>query len=413
MKIPLSLQIAIRFSRGRQGSIISLMSIISIIGISLGVAVLIIGLSAMNGFEREVKHRILAVVPHIEIESVHQPFTDWPTMLKSIEQGPGILAVAPYLKFTGLIERADKVKAVHVKGVDPMLEMRLSALPSYVQGDAWSQFQAGKQQIIVGKGVADTLHATFGDWLTVIIPNKDWKIKLSQPKRIRLQISGILTLNSQLDHSFAMMPLADAQIYLQRKGDVSGLAIKVSDVFKAHKLVLNTEKFTNIHVKIRSWIDSYGYMYRDIQMIRTIIYLAMLLVIGVACFNIVSTLLMAVKAKSAAIGILRTMGAKNGLIRVIFIFYGLLAGLIGSVIGAIVGVLMALNLTTLVKKMETWLGYRLMSKDIYFIDFLPIELSLVDISSVLVTVLLLSLLASGYPAWRASHIDPARVLNSQ
>ncbi|CAK8738993.1 Lipoprotein-releasing system transmembrane protein LolE [Sodalis praecaptivus] len=170
---------------------------------------------------------------------------------------------------------------------------------------------------------------------------------------------------------------------------------------------------TNAYIKIRSWIGTYGYMYRDIQMIRAIMYLAMVLVIGVACFNIVSTLVMAVKDKSADIAILRTLGAKDGLTRAIFIWYGLLAGLTGSVIGAVVGVLMALNLTTLVKGLERLLGHRLLSGDIYFIDFLPTKLHWVDVTSVLATALLLSLLASWYPARRASRIDPARVLSGQ
>ncbi|MBT9433482.1 lipoprotein-releasing ABC transporter permease subunit LolE [Candidatus Sodalis endolongispinus] len=414
MKMSLSLQIALRFSRGRRrGGMVSLISVISTIGIALGVAVLIIGLSAMNGFERELNNRILAVVPHGEIEPVDPPFADWQGVLRRIIHVPGILAAAPYLNFTGLVERDDKLQAIQVKGVDPALEMRLSALPRYVQNNAWSRFQAGQQQIIVGKGVSDTLKVKSGDCLTIMIPNSDPQMKLLQPKRIRLQVSGILTLNGQLDHSFAMVPLADAQRYLQRGEDVGGIAIKVSDVFNANKLVRDAGEVTNAYVKIRSWIGTYGYMYRDIQMIRAIMYLAMVLVIGVACFNIVSTLVMAVKDKSADIAILRTLGAKDDLTRAIFIWYGLLAGLTGSVIGAAVGVLMALNLTTLVKGLERVLGHRLLSGDIYFIDFLPTELYWVDVTSVLATALLLSLLASWYPARRASRIDPALVLSGQ
>lgn len=414
MRILLSLQIALRFSQGwRRGGMISLISIISTIGIALGVAVLIIGLSAMNGFERELNNRILAVVPHGEIEPVNPPFTNWPTVLKRIEQVPGILAAAPYLNFTGLIEHNDKLQAIQVKGIDPELEMRLSVLPRYVQGMSWSHFQASQQYIIVGKGVADTLKVKYSDWLTVIIPNSDPRMKLLQPKRIRLQVSGILALNSQLDHSFAMVPLADAQNYLQQGEDVGGIAIKVNDVFNANKLVRDAGEVTNTYVKIRSWISTYGYMYRDIKMIRAIIYLAMVLVIGVACFNIISTLVMAVKDKSTDIAILHTLGVKDGLIRAIFIWYGLLVGLTGSVIGAVAGVLIALNLTTLIRRLERLLGHRLLSGDIYFIDFLPTELHWVNVTIVVTTALLLSLLASWYPAQRANRIGPARVLSSQ
>lgn len=414
MRMSLSLQIALRFIRGRRrGGMVSLISVISTTGIALGVAVLIIGLSAMNGFERELNNRILAVVPHGEIEPVNPPFAGWPAVLERIKQVPGILTAAPYLNFTGLMERDDKLQAIQVRGVDPALELQLSALPRYVRRDSWSHFQAGHQQIIVDKGVADTLKVKSGDWLTVMIPNSDPQMKLLQPKRIRLQVSGILALNGQLDHSVTIVPLADAQNYLQRGEDIGGIAIKVSDVFNANKLVRDAGEVTNTYVKIRSWIGTYGYMYRDIQMIRAIMYLAMVLVIGVACFNIVSTLVMAVKDKSADIAILRTIGAKDGLTRAIFIWYGLLASLTGSVIGAVVGVLMALNLTTLVKGLERLLGHRLLSGDIYFIDFLPTELHWVEVTSVLATALLLSLLASWYPARRASRIDPARVLSGQ
>ncbi|TCL03617.1 lipoprotein-releasing system permease protein [Sodalis ligni] len=412
--IPLSLTIALRFSRGRRrGGMVSLISIISTLGIALGVAVLIIGLSAMNGFERELNNRILAVVPHGEIEPVNPPFTDWPAILTRIEKVPGIAAAAPYVNFTGLIEREDKLKAVQVRGVDTAQEARLSALPQYVQGDAWRNFSAGKQQIIIGQGVAQALNVKQGDWLTIMIPNSDPQMKLLEPKRIRLQVEGILALSGQLDHSFAMVPLADAQQYLDMAQDVSGIAIKVNNPFIANKLVRDAGEVTRSYVYIRSWMGTYGYMYRDIQMIRAIMYLAMVLVIGVACFNIVSTLVMAVKDKSEDIAILRTLGAKDRLTRAIFIWYGLLAGLTGSVSGVVVGVLVALNLTGLVKGIESLLGHNLLSGDIYYIDFLPTELHWLDVASVLGTALLLSLVASWYPARRASRIDPARVLSGQ
>jgi len=412
--IPLALQIALRFSRGRRsGGMVSLISIISTVGIALGVAVLIIGLSAMNGFERELNHRILAVVPHGEIEPVNPPFTGWPAILARVEKVPGIVAAAPYLNFTGLVERGAKLKAIQVRGVNPQQESRLSALPAYVQNNAWRDFSAGKQQIIIGQGVAAALDVKQGDWLTIMIPNSDPEMKLLEPKRIRLQVSGILALNGQLDHSFAMVPLADAQQYLDRGQDISGIAIKMADPFAANKLVRDAGEVTQSYVYIRSWINTYGYMYRDIQMIRAIMYLAMVLVIGVACFNIVSTLVMAVKDKSTDIAILRTLGAKDRLTRAIFIWYGLLAGFTGSVSGVVVGVAAALNLTSLVKGIERLLGHNLLSGDIYPIDFLPTELHWLDVVIVLGTALLLSLLASWYPARRASRIDPARVLSGQ
>ncbi|AGO54812.1 lipoprotein-releasing ABC transporter permease subunit LolE [Serratia plymuthica] len=410
----LSFLTALRFSRGRKrGGMVSLISVISTIGIALGVAVLIVGLSAMNGFERELKNRILAVVPHGEIEPVKQPFKDWSSILQRVEKVPGILAAAPYINFTGLMENGAQLRAVGVKGVDPQQESQLSALPKYVQGDAWANFKSGEQQVILGKGVADALGVKQGSYVTVMIPNSDPQMKLLQPKRIRLHVTGILQLSGQLDHSLAMVPLADAQQYLDMGDSVTGIAIKVNDVFAANKLVRDAGEVTNSYVYIKSWIGTYGYMYRDIQMIRAIMYLAMVLVIGVACFNIVSTLVMAVKDKSGDIAVLRTLGAKDGFIRAIFIWYGLLAGLVGSVSGVVVGVIASLQLTNIIKGLEKLMGHSFLSGDIYFIDFLPSELHWLDVVIVLATALVLSLLASWYPARRASRIDPARVLSGQ
>ena len=411
---PLSLLIGLRFSRGRRrGGMVSLISVISTLGIALGVAVLILGLSAMNGFERELNNRILAVVPHGEIAPVNQPFDGWQDILPKIEQVPGVAAAAPYINFTGLLENGSKLQAVQVKGVDPQQEKRLSALPNYVLNNAWQRFRAGEQQVIIGQGVAKALNVVEGDWVTVMIPNSDPEMKLMQPKRIRLHVSGILQLSGQLDHGLALIPLADAQQYLDMGQSVTGIAIKASDVFSANKLVRDAGEVTNAYVSIRSWIGTYGYMYRDIQMVRTIMYLAMILVIGVACFNIVSTLVMAVKDKSSDIAVLRTLGASDGLIRAIFIWYGLLAGLLGSVIGAVVGVVATLQLTPIIQGIEALIGHKLLSGDIYFIDFLPSELHLMDVFIVLGTSLVLSLIASWYPARRASRIDPARVLSGQ
>jgi len=410
----LSFLLGLRFSRGRRrGGMVSLISVLSTVGIALGVAVLIVGLSAMNGFERELNNRILAVVPHGEIEAVNQPFTGWQALLPKVEQVNGIVAAAPYINFTGLIESGVKLQAVQVKGVDPQQETRLSALPAWVQNNAWQSFSAGKQQIILGQGVAKSLNVKQGDWLTIMIPNSDSQHKLLQPKRIRLQVSGILALSGMLDHSLALVPLADAQHYLGMGDSVTGIALKMNNPFAAQKLVRDAGEATHSYVYIRSWIGTYGYMYRDIQMIRAIMYLAMVLVIGVACFNIVSTLVMAVKDKRGDIAILRTLGARDGLIRAIFVWYGLMAGLVGSVSGVVVGVLVAFNLTSIIHGFEMLTGYHFLSGDIYFIDFLPSEVHWLDVVIVLVTSLILSLIASWYPARRASRIDPARVLSGQ
>ncbi|WP_340615998.1 lipoprotein-releasing ABC transporter permease subunit LolE [Xenorhabdus entomophaga] len=412
--LPLALLTALRFSRGRRRSgMVSLVSVISTLGIMLGVAVLIIGLSAMNGFERELKNRVLSVVPHGQIYAVEQPFQDWQPALERVRQTPGIVGASPYITLTGLMERGEKLHAVQLRGVDLETEAEVSSLPQFVRNEAWKTFRAGKHQVILGKGVANSLNVKQGDWLTVMLPNTDPSLKLLQPKRIRLQVAGIFQLGGMLDHNFALVPLSDAQQYLDYGNAITGIAIKADNVFAAEKRVLEAGKATEKYVYISTWLKDYGYMYNDIQMIRGIMYLAMVLVIGVACFNIISTLIMAVKDKSSDIAILRTLGAKDSHIRAIFLWYGLLAGMIGSIIGVVVGVFTSLNLTTIIKGLEKLLGHQFLSGDIYFIDFLPSELHMMDVFYVLLTTLVLSLLASWYPARRASKLDPARILSGQ
>ncbi|HHR6017297.1 TPA: lipoprotein-releasing ABC transporter permease subunit LolE [Providencia alcalifaciens] len=414
INMPLTLLAALRFSRGRRRTgMVSLVSIVSTLGIVLGVAVLIIGLSAMNGFERELNNRVLSVVPHGQIYAVEAPYQDWEFAQNVIRKTPGVQAVSPYVNFTGLLERGANLKAIQIMGVSHETESQVSALPEFILNDAWQHFEAGKQSIILGQGVANSLNVKVGDWVTIMIPNTDDSMKIQQPRRIRVQVTGIFRLSGLLDHQLALVPLADAQEYLGYGNGISGFEIKAKDPFEADKVVYDAGLKTMHHVVVKSWIGDYGYMYNDIQVVRSVMYLAMILVIGVACFNIVSTLVMAVKDKSSDIAVLRTLGVKDRQIRAIFLWYGLIGGLIGSLIGVVLGVLVSLNLTTLIKGLEVIIGHPILSGDVYFIDFLPSELHVMDVVYVLFTTVILSLLASWYPARRASKLDPARILSGQ
>lgn len=406
--------IAYHFRQGRRSSgMLSMISLISTLSIALGVAVLIIGLSAMNGFERELKNRILSVIPHGEIYSNNGSFANWQSAMAILQQAPHVVSVAPYITITGLIESKDKLQALQIRGVDPGLEKQNSRLPDYIEQGVWSDFKAGYQQLIIGKGMASTLAVNIGDWVTIIIPraNKD-NGKLQQPKRIRLQISSILDLSGDLGYKLAFVPLTDAQQYADLADRISGIMINVDNEFEARPIIYNAGlSLTDRHYRMRSWEFTYGYLYRDIQLIRTIMYLAMILVISVACFNIVSTLIIAVKDKSTDIAVLRTLGANDQLIRRIFICYGLLAGIAGSFIGVVLGMIVSLNLSAIVGFIEKLIGYRFLASNIYFIDFIPTELHLRDIVIVLITSIILSLFASWYPSRRACKVEPAKVLN--
>ncbi|WP_047687978.1 lipoprotein-releasing ABC transporter permease subunit LolE [Vibrio sp. ZOR0018] len=410
----LSLVIGRRFSLAKQrNKMVSFISLSSIIGIAVGVAVIIVGLSAMNGFERELQNRVLSVIAHGEFEGVQQPIANWSSLVKQAVQHPKVEAAAPYVKLTALAEKGAQLKAIEVRGIDPQMERAVSRLSQFVSSDAWQGFVAGQQQVILGKGVADKLGTAVGDYVTLMIPSANESAKVQAPKRVRVKVSGLLELNGQIDHSLALVPLADAQAYAKLGERVTGVAIKVSEVLNATQIVREVGNTLDQYVYLRSWQQKFGFLYRDIQLVRTIMYLVMVLVIGVASFNIVSTLMMAVKDRAAEIAILRTMGATDGLVKRIFVWQGVFSGVLGSVIGGVLGVLIAWNLTALIKGLERLVGHQFLSGDIYFVDFLPSQVNLSDVVLVSSTAIVLSLLATWYPASRASQLNPASVLSAK
>ncbi|PMM06863.1 lipoprotein transporter subunit LolE [Vibrio kanaloae] len=410
----LSLLIGGRFSRAKQrDKMVSFISLSSTIGIAVGVAVIIIGLSAMNGFERELESRVLSVIPHGEFEGVNEPVTRWEHVIEQSVKNDKVVAAAPYVKITALAEKGKELKAIEVRGVDPQLEQQVSSLSKFIDKQAWSEFKAGQQQIILGSGVANVLGAKVGDYLTLMIPTVNGSVKVQAPKRVRVEVVGLLTLNGQIDHSLALIPIGDARVYANLGEAVTGVSLKVTDVLNANSIVREVGNKLDVYVYLRSWQQKFGFLYRDIQLVRTIMYLVMVLVIGVACFNIVSTLMMSVKDRASEIAILRTMGASNGLVKRIFVWQGVFSGVLGSLVGSAVGVLVALNLTTLVKGLERLLDHQFLSGDIYFVDFLPSQLNMIDVVVVSGTAITLSVLATWYPASRAAKLNPASVLSSK
>lgn len=410
----LSLFIGRRFSRTKQrNKLVSFISLSSVIGIAVGVAVIIIGLSAMNGFQRELDNRVLSVIPHGEFAGVRGPIQDWHSLIHQVRQSPQIKGAAPYVGFTALAERGLKLKAIAVRGIDPKQELAVSNMAKYIAPKAWREFKAGKHQIILGKGVADTLRVKVGQYVTLLIPKKNSTTRVEAPKRVRLQVVGLLNLQGQIDHSLALLPLEDAQLYADMGSAVTGVAVKVSNVLDATQIVREVGSHLNTYVYLKSWQQQYGFLYRDIQLVRTIMYLVMVLVIGVACFNIVSTLMMAVKDRSGDIAILRTMGATDALIRRIFIWQGVFSGILGSIAGSVFGVLIAMNLTELIDGLQSILGHRFLSGNIYFVNFVPSQVEWSNVLLVSATAVVLSLLATWYPASRASKLKPAAVLSSK
>jgi lipoprotein releasing system, transmembrane protein lolE len=405
-----------RYQRSKhKNRLVSLISFFSSMGIALGVAVLIIGLSAMNGFERELNQRILAVVPHAEISSANgqsnAPIDHWQHLAAKLKQNPQIIGVSPFVSFTALVENGAKLKVVQIKGVETALQDQVSSLGRFVLNQGWQNF-AQNGGLVLGSGIARELDVQEGDWVSLLISQQKGTENLTQPLRERIQVTGILRLDGQLDHSYALMPLAQAQQLMDYQAEqVSGVELKTADPFSIQTLDYSMLQDYPQMLYLQNWISKFGYMYRDIQLIRTVMYIAMVLVIGVACFNIVSTLIMAVKDKAGDIAIMRTLGANNGFIKRIFIWYGLQAGMKGCLIGIVLGVILALNLTALIQGLESVIGRKLLSDGIYFVDFLPTELHWQDVLLVLLSALILSLFASLYPANRAAKLQPAQVLS--
>lgn len=405
-----------RYQRSKhKNRLVSLISFFSSMGIALGVAVLIIGLSAMNGFERELNQRILAVVPHAEISSAsgqnNVPIDHWQHLAAKLKQNPQVIGVSPFVSFTALVENGAKLKVVQIKGVETALQDQVSSLGRFVLNQGWQNF-AQNGGLVLGSGIARDLDVQEGDWVSLLISQQTGSENLTQPLRERIQVTGILRLDGQLDHSYALMPLAQAQQLMNYQAEqVSGVELKTADPFNIQTLDYSMLQDYPQMLYLQNWISKFGYMYRDIQLIRTVMYIAMVLVIGVACFNIVSTLIMAVKDKAGDIAIMRTLGANNGFIKRIFIWYGLQAGMKGCLIGIVLGVILALNLTALIQGLEGVIGRKLLSDGIYFVDFLPTELHWQDVLLVLLSALILSLFASLYPANRAAKLQPAQVLS--
>ena len=406
-----------RYQRGKQKNpLVALISKFSAIGIALGVAVLIVGLSAMNGFERELNSRILAVVPHTEITvnpyDNEATLNHWQNLAERLKTNKKITALSPFVSFTALVENGNKLKVVQVKGVDKQAEDQVSSLGKFVEGDGWQKF-AEEGGLVLGSGIAKELDVKAGDWVSLLISQPNGEDQMAQPNRERVQVTAILRLDGQLDHSYALLALPQAQELMgYREDQITGVELKIDDPFKVQEMDYSMLSDYPQLLYIQNWVAKFGYMYRDIQLIRTVMYIAMVLVIGVACFNIVSTLIMAVKDKQGDIAIMRTLGANNGFIKQIFIWYGLLAGMKGCLIGIVLGVVLALNLTPIIQGIETLLGKKLLSDGIYFVDFLPSELHWFDVVLVLVAALVLSLLASLYPASRAAKLQPAQVLSN-
>ncbi len=419
---PLSIFLGWRYVRSRHGNGFSaFISASSTIGIALGVTVLIVVLSAMNGFERELSQKLLSIVPHVELISVNEPIKNWPQRIKKIQHEQQVIAAAPLIKMTGMLQHGLKLKAIEIRGVDTLLETQVSQIKDYITVGKWqalTESDAKQNTMIVGSGVAKKLGVGLGDTIQLLLPppqgQTDIKQVFSAPLTLNVTLVGIFKFGGTIDDSLAYMPLTQAnQLMGYQENETQSIRLTVSDVFSAPKIARQVAYNFDHYVYINNWTRTQGHLYNDIQLVRTVMFIVLVLVIAVASFNIVSTLIMAVNEKQGDIAILKTMGASAQTIMFAFIAQGLVNGVLGSFLGAFCGVYLSLNLTNIIIKLEQLMGVTFLSGDVYFINYLPSVLYLSDVYATVLTALIMSLMATIYPAWRATKVEPAQVLGQQ
>ncbi|NVK55381.1 MAG: lipoprotein-releasing ABC transporter permease subunit [Alteromonadaceae bacterium] len=408
----LSLLLANRFRTGKRSNrYISFVSLSSTLGIGLGCFVLIVLLSVMNGFERELRDRLLAIIPHAELFSVNQQgITDWQDHRQALLTDPRIKEIEPYTKITGMIQQGANLKAVELTG----LQISSDIVPRWqnaITSQSWQRLRAGDNQVVLGAGILKKLSLKVGDKITVVIPAITDDLTFAAPKNLYLTVAGSINIGGELDNLIGIMHLATASEHAGIHSGAQGLRFQFTDPFAAYSVIREVGYGFPQAVYMSDWTRTQGHLYDDIRLVRVVVYIALSLVIAVACFNIVSSLVMAVKEKQSSIAILKTMGATDQQIRRSFIYQGLINGVTGVFWGTLLAVIIAPNLSTIVATLEGWLDVKVLSGDIYFIDFLPSQLQSTDVVITVTVALLLSGLATLYPASKAAGIQPARALH--
>ena len=410
----LAFKLGWRFYRARQSNrFISFISFASTVGIALGVSVLIILLSAMNGFQYELENRLLGVIPHAEIIGAEQPLHNWKTVADSAHKINGIEAAAPYMKFEGLIQKGNGFQGLNVVGIDTQLEPSVSKLPEFASKHDWQTLAKGQgNHILVGQSLLKKLGLKIGDTISMyMLQNSRDSANLNKAKSHRFVISGTYKIGGDIELTTAYVPLDYAQQLLNTGTAVTGIRLKVDDVFAARYLVRELGYTLEQYVYMTDWTRTQGHIYQDIQLVRMVMYLALALVIAVACFNVVSTLVMSVRDKQSEIAILMTMGIRRSALMQSFIVQGMLNGIVGCSFGALIGIIVAKNLSDITKVIENLFHFKVISGDVYFVDFLPSQLNWSDVHFSLIIALFLSLISTIYPAWKASKIEPSRALS--
>ncbi|CBL45988.1 Conserved hypothetical protein [gamma proteobacterium HdN1] len=405
---PLSLFVGLRYLRAKQRNhFISFISSATILGVMLGVAVLIVVLSVINGFDREFQQRVLGMVSHANIWS-RSGIEDWPAAVKSLEQIPGVEGAAPFVRLQGMLMQQGGSTGVILMGVDPAYEARVSILPKYLEGTSLSVLSAGSFNILIGKPVAERLGLSVGDSVTLILPSPSSSSAGVSPLFQRFNVAGIFSTGSEVDQLLAYVSLGDAQPLAQLGERAQGIRLRVADLFHASTIAENAVASLRGPYWAVDWTLTHGNLYASITMVKGVMALLLIIVIVVAAFNIVSSLVMVVNDKRSDIAILRTLGAGPRTIMAIFVVQGTFVGLLGALTGTALGVGISLTISDAFRWLEGVLHQDLMQQ--YFVNYLPSELRVEYVLAVVLTAFCISMLATLYPAWQASKVQPAEAL---
>ena len=410
---PAALFIGLRYTRAkRRNHFISFISLISMLGIALGITVLITVLSVMNGFDQEIKKRVFSMVPPLTLSSNTGYITDWPSLQKTVMEFPYITASAPYVTGQVLLNFSGSTQPAIVSGILPDEEKKMSELSQKIVQGNINDLQPGKFGIVLGENLAALLDVRVGDKVTVVTPQVSMTPAGMIPRFKRFTVVGIFRVGTGFgfDRGLGFIHLRDAQILLGLGNNVTGLHLNVHDVFAAPKFADDLKNQLTGSASITTWADTFGEFFRAIQLEKTMMFLILLLIIAVAAFNLVSMLMMVVNEKESDIAILRTFGATPGLIMTIFIVQGGLIGILGTLLGVIGGIALAWNVTEIVNLIQQVFNVQFLSSNIYFVNYLPSKIEVGDILNICVASLILSLVATIYPAWRASKTDPVESL---
>jgi lipoprotein-releasing system permease protein len=401
-----------RYVRSRnRNSFVSLISAISMLGIAIAVAVLIIVLSVVNGFERELKDRLLAMTAHANIEGVERELTDWQALQDVAARNPRVQASAPYVSGQALMIFGERLSGVELRGIDPVQEDAVSGIAGLMIEGGLDGLQAGDFNIVLGVELADELDVGMGDKVTVTLAEGIVTPAGVVPRTKRFTVSGIYRVGMyEFDRRLAFLSIEDARKLYRKRDSVTGVRLAVTQIFEAHAIVREVALEHGELVLISDWTRRHVNFFRSIQITKSILFVILLLVVAVAAFNIVSTLVMVVKDKQADIAILRTIGARPSSILRIFMTQGSIIGVAGTLAGVLGGVLLATNLETVVTYLEAVFGIKFLAADVYFISDLPSEPRTADVLQIASIALGLALVATLYPAWVAARTAPAEAL---